>query len=169
MLVLDVELGRAGVSKAAVSRVFTPGASASEAVVRKVRRAAEELGCRPNILSRSLTTGRSRIIGLVVAYLDNAFYSDAAERLTLALQERGHQVLLFMAAPTEAGIDCVTRKILDYQIDGIVLASANISAPVASGCRRHGVPGPITSGRAVRTRGINSEHPPGPAPEGAGC
>lgn len=131
---------RAGLSKAAVSRVFTPGSSVSEALVRKVRQAAAELGCRPNILARSLTTGRSRIIGLVVAYLDNAFYSDAVERLTLALQEHGYQVLIFMAAPTVADIDRVMRTILDYQIDGIVLVSVNISAPVAKECQRHGIP-----------------------------
>lgn len=130
----------AGVSKAAVSRVFTPGRSASAEIVRKVREAADELGYRPNILARSLTTGRSRIIGLVVAYLDNAFYSDAVERLSVALQERGYQVLLFMAAPSVADVDHVMRRLLDYQIDGIVIASENISAPIASECRRHEIP-----------------------------
>ncbi len=65
---------RAGVSQSAVSRVFTPGASASKETVEKVRRAAAELGYRPNVLARSLITGRSRIIGLVVAYLENYFY-----------------------------------------------------------------------------------------------
>ena len=49
---------RAGVSQSAVSRVFTPGASASQKTVDKVRRAADELGYRPNVLARSLITGR---------------------------------------------------------------------------------------------------------------
>ena len=48
-----------------VSRVFTPGASFSEKTAAKVRKAAGELGYRPNVLARSLITGRSRIIGLV--------------------------------------------------------------------------------------------------------
>ncbi|MEM9852593.1 MAG: LacI family DNA-binding transcriptional regulator, partial [Pseudomonadota bacterium] len=47
---------RAGVSQSAVSRVFTPGASASAKTAAKVRRAAEELGYRPNVLARSLIT-----------------------------------------------------------------------------------------------------------------
>ncbi|MEM1356540.1 MAG: LacI family DNA-binding transcriptional regulator, partial [Planctomycetota bacterium] len=57
----------AGVSRSAVSRVFTPGASVSEKTAAKVRRAADKLGYRPNVLARSLMTGRSRMIGLVVA------------------------------------------------------------------------------------------------------
>ena len=67
----------AGVSQSAVSRVFTPGASASANTVRRVQEAAAELGYRPNVLARSLKAGRSRMIGIVVAYLDNPFYPDA--------------------------------------------------------------------------------------------
>ena len=70
---------RAGVSQSAVSRVFTAGASASKKTALKVREAAQELGYRPNVIARSLITGKSRIIGLVVAYLDNYFYPAALE------------------------------------------------------------------------------------------
>lgn len=59
---------RADVSRSAVSRVFS-GASASEQTVLKVRKAAEHLGYRPNPLARAMITGKSKIIGLVVAYL----------------------------------------------------------------------------------------------------
>ena len=64
---------RAGVSQSAVSRVFTPGASVSQAMTDRVLAAANELGYRPNVLARSMITGKSRLIGLVVAYLDNQF------------------------------------------------------------------------------------------------
>jgi len=74
---------RAGVSQSAVSRVFS-GASASAKTVKAVREAADHLGYRPNVVARSLITGRSKIIGLVVAYLDNAFYPDALERFSIA-------------------------------------------------------------------------------------
>ena len=100
---------RAGVSQSAVSRVFTPGASASAKTVEKVRRAAAELGYRPNILARAMVSGRSRMIGLVVAYLDNQFYPDVLERLSNALQQRGYHVLVFMAAQTAGNIDTVVE------------------------------------------------------------
>ncbi|MFQ6163127.1 LacI family DNA-binding transcriptional regulator [Sinorhizobium meliloti] len=49
----------AGVSQSAVSRYFTPGTSVSKKTAEKIRAAAEELGYRPNVLARSLITGRS--------------------------------------------------------------------------------------------------------------
>ncbi len=131
---------RAGVSQSAVSRVFTPGASASPKTAEKVRRAAEELGYRPNILARSLITGRSRIIGLVVAYLDNYFYPEALEKLSTALQEQGYHVLVFMAAQTAGNIDKVLEEILDYQVDGIVMASVAMSSDLAARCQAAGIP-----------------------------
>ncbi len=130
----------AGVSQSAVSRVFTPGASASKATVEKVRRAAAELGYRPNVLARSLITGKSRIIGLVVAYLENYFYPEAVERLSVALQERGYHVLIFMAAPTVGDVDRVMQEILDYQVDGLVLASVSLSSVLADQCQAFGIP-----------------------------
>ena len=62
-----------GLSQSAVSRVFTPGASVSPKTAEKVRLAAEALGYRPTVLARAMITGRSRMIGLMLAYLENQF------------------------------------------------------------------------------------------------
>ena len=131
---------RAGVSQSAVSRVFTPGASVSRKMREKVLSAAEELSYRPNILARSLITGRSRIIGLIVAYIDNQYYPVALEKLCRALQERGYHILIFMAAQSGADVDAVLGEILDYQVDGIVMASVSMSSDLAARCDAAGVP-----------------------------
>ena len=131
---------RAGVSQSAVSRVFTPGASASKETIEKVRQAATELGYRPNVLARSLITGKSRIIGLVVAYLDNYFYPEMVERLSVALQEKAYHVLVFMASPTVGDVERVLQEILDYQVDGLVLASVSMSSVLAGQCQAFGIP-----------------------------
>ena len=130
----------AGVSQAAVSRVFTPGASVSTKTAEKVRRAASELGYRPNSLARAMVSGKSRIIGLVVAYLDNHFYPDAVEKLSNAFQKRGYHVLVFMASNNADKIDSVMQEILDYQVDGIVLASVALSSEITKRCKENGVP-----------------------------
>jgi DNA-binding LacI/PurR family transcriptional regulator len=130
----------AGVSQSAVSRVFTPGASVSPQMRAKVMAAAAELGYRPNVLARSLTTGRSRMIGLIVAYLDNQYYPVALEKLCHALQERGYHVLVFMAGQGSADVDRVLQEILDYQVDGIVMASVSLSSDLTERCAEAGVP-----------------------------
>ncbi|MEM7044689.1 MAG: LacI family DNA-binding transcriptional regulator [Pseudomonadota bacterium] len=131
---------RAGVSQSAVSRVFTPGASVSQKTKDKVKKAAEELGYRPNVLARSLITGKSRMIGLMVAYLENYFYPEVLEKLSNALQAEGYHVLVFMAERTTGNINKVLEQILDYQVDGIVMASVAISSELAAHCQAAGVP-----------------------------
>jgi DNA-binding LacI/PurR family transcriptional regulator len=130
----------AGVSQSAVSRVFTPGSSVSKKTADKVRRAAEELGYRPNVLARSLITGKSRIIGLVVAYLENQFYPLALERLSNALQERGYHILVFMASNATESVEPVVDELLDYQVDGIITASVGMTNDLTARCDAAGIP-----------------------------
>lgn len=131
---------RAGVSQSAVSRVFTPGGSASAATAAKVRKAAEELGYRPNPIARAMSTGSSRIVGLVVAYLDNQFYPLALERLSNALQARGYHILIFMASNAAEGVERVVRELIDYHVDGIVTASVALSNDLTRRCAAEGIP-----------------------------
>ena len=130
----------AGVSQSAVSRVFTPGASRIGSTSDKVREAANKLGYRPNSLARAMVSGRSRIIGLVVAYLDNQFYPDALEKLSARLQGRGYHVLVFLTKRTQGDITNVIEEILDYQVDGIIAASVALSSDLSDRCRVAGVP-----------------------------
>ncbi len=131
---------RAGVSQSAVSRVFTPGASVSAKTMEKVRKAAAELGYRPNVLARAMVSGRSRIVGVVMAYLDNQFYPDVLDKLSTALQAQGYHVLIFMARQTAGTVDQVVEEILDYQVDGIIVASVALGSELAARCRAAGVP-----------------------------
>jgi DNA-binding LacI/PurR family transcriptional regulator len=130
----------AGVSQSAVSRVFTPGASASKRTVEKVRAAAQTLGYRPNVLARAMITGKSRIIGLVVAYLENQFYPMAIERLSRILQERGYHILIFMAENATEKVSEVVDELLDYQVDGIITASVGMTNDLAARCSAAGIP-----------------------------
>ncbi|MEO1424477.1 MAG: LacI family DNA-binding transcriptional regulator, partial [Pseudomonadota bacterium] len=130
----------AGVSQSAVSRVFTPGASVSEAMRIKVMAAADALGYRPNVLARGLITGRSRIIGLLVAYLENHFYPEAIERLSRLLQAQGYHVLVFMASNSVTEADEVMEELLDYQVDGIIAASVGMSNDLTRRCEAAGIP-----------------------------
>ncbi len=139
--VTSAEVARcAGVSQSAVSRVFTPGASASKKTIENVRKAAKELGYRPNVLARAMVSGKSRMVGLVVAYLNNQFYPEALENLSNALQERGYHVLVFMASQTAGNVDSVVEEILDYQVEGIITASVAMSSDLSDKCRAAGVP-----------------------------
>ncbi|MEO6623333.1 MAG: LacI family DNA-binding transcriptional regulator [Burkholderiaceae bacterium] len=128
----------AQVSQSAVSRAFTPGASVSDVTRAKVEDAARKLGYRPNAIARSLITRRSRIIGVVMSYLDNQFYPVVLEKISQRLQRDGYHVLLFIADTREA--DTVLAEILQYQVDGLVLASTSLSSALALRCADAGIP-----------------------------
>ena len=133
------EVGRlAQVSQSAVSRTFTPGASVSKETRDKVMAAANTLGYRPNALARSLITRRSHIIALVMSYLENQFYPLVIEKLSQKLQKRGYHVLMFISDLDQA--DGVLAEILQYQVDGIVMASTTLSPALAKSCSDSGVP-----------------------------
>lgn len=62
---------RAGASRLAVSRTFTPGAPVSALTRARVEVLAQELGYAPNQLASSLTKGQTKLIGLIANNLRN--------------------------------------------------------------------------------------------------
>lgn len=129
----------AGVSRSAVSRTFTPGASVSPATRKKVEKAARELGYAPNRLARSLNKGNSNIIGMAIGYMDNKFYPALIESVSHRLAACGKSILLF-AAEADQNNDLRIEDILAYQVDGILLASAPLSSQLAEDCSARGLP-----------------------------
>ena len=128
----------AQVSQSAVSRAFTPGSSVAEATRARIFDAAQKLGYRPNAHARSLITKRSRIIGLVLSYLENLFYPVALQRLAERLQRDGYHVLLFVNQNPNA--DDLVSEILQYHVDGIVLAATTLSSALARNCADASIP-----------------------------
>ena len=84
----------AGVSRSAVSRTYTEGASVSAKTREKVQKAADDLGYSPNALASSLTTGRTKMIGLVSNNFHNPIFLQVFDLFTKCLQDRGLRPLL---------------------------------------------------------------------------
>lgn len=128
----------ADVSQSAVSRTFTTGASVSESTRQKVLEAARKLGYQPNAHARSLITGRSRIIGVVMASFANLFYPVALERLAKRLQKDGYHILIFMSDSQNS--DNLIGELLQYKVDGIVLGATTLSSALAQRCADASIP-----------------------------
>jgi hypothetical protein len=114
------------------------------------------------VLARSLIVGRTRLIGLVVAHLDNQFYPVALEKLSHALQARGYHILVFLAANNGDDVDSVLDDLIDYQVDGILMGSVTISNRLADRCE-----GPASrscSSTATSRAATSPRSPPTTAP-----
>lgn len=130
---------KAGVSRSAVSRTFTDGASVSAKMRHKVERAAHELGYHPNALASSLTTGRTKLIALISNNFHNPIFLQVFDLFTRGLQERGLRPLLVNLSD-ETDPEKSVRMVQQYSVDGVIVASSTLSPDFASAFKRAGIP-----------------------------
>jgi len=129
----------AGVSQAAVSRAFTPGASISKAMKEKVLRAAQTLGYRPNLIARSLIKGQSGIVGVIIGNPTDSFFMAALDALSKRLSRAGKHILIViteLGAPADEHVE----DLLEYRVDALLLMAAGISSNLSDQCRKEGIP-----------------------------
>lgn len=141
---------RAGVSRSAVSRAFTHGASVSDKMRRKVEKAAAELGYTPNALASSLTTGRTRLIGLVSNNFHNPIFLEVFDLFTRGLQERGLRPLLVNLTDETDPANSL-RMLRQYSVDGVVVASSTLTPAFSQAFRDAGMPVVHSFGRHSST------------------
>ncbi len=139
---------RAGVSRSAVSRAFTEGASVSEQTRRKVEKAAAEMGYSPNVLARSLTTRRTKLVGLVSDNFHNPVFLEVFDLFTRGLQDRGLRPLLVNLSGNTELAESV-RMLRQYSVDGVVVASSTLPPAFARAFRQAGVPAVHSFGRCT--------------------
>lgn len=137
---------RAGVSRSAVSRAFTPGASASAKTRARVERAASELGYSPSVLASALTTGRTRLIGLVSNNFHDPIFLEVFDLFTRGLQDRGLRPLL-VNLTGGMNLDASVEMLRRYSMDGVILASSTLPPEFARSFRDAGLPIVHTFGR----------------------
>jgi DNA-binding LacI/PurR family transcriptional regulator len=131
---------RAGVSRSAVSRTFTPGASVSREVRARILDAAGRLGYRVNRLAQSLTIARSNIVGLVGADLHQPFHAECLATLSAALLADGFQCMLLNATNAERDMGALIERVLEYRVCAIVVMNGTPPTRIVKECLSNGVP-----------------------------
>ena len=129
----------AGVSQSAVSRAFTHGSSIKAATRSKILQAAQTLNYVPNSIASSLTTRHSNIVALVLGSLQNPFYTRVFEQFNAELQKKGRQTLTLILDEDVSADDAIMR-VLQYQVEAIILTSAQMSTRTVDLCHNRGIP-----------------------------
>lgn len=140
--VSSIDVAReAGVSQATVSRVFNQkkGVNVSDETVKKIRAAAEMLNYRPSVIARSLQENSTNIIGIINRRFDSAFHMESLDLFSQELQKQGYSTLL-LNLPTDRSMDSALYKALEYQVDGIILTSAELSSHLVEECLNYDTP-----------------------------
>ena len=110
--------------------------------------AAEALGYRPNLLARSLTTRRTRMVGLVSNNFRNPVFLQIFDLFTREIQERGLRPLL-VNLTDEVDPARSVGMLRQYSVDGVIVASSHLPDGFAAAFAAAGMPVVHAFGRAV--------------------
>jgi DNA-binding LacI/PurR family transcriptional regulator len=123
---------RAGVSTATVSRVLAGIGHARPETTAAVLTAAKQLDYRPSGVARSLRMRRTRTLGLIVTDIQNPFFPELVQAADDAARAIGSSILLGSAAYDEHRAEHYMRLMVDQRVDGIIIASSQLSPTSAA-------------------------------------
>lgn len=124
---------RAGVSRSAVSRTFTPGAYVSPEVREKVLLAAEEMGYRINRLAKSLLTSESSLVAILASRLSEPFIAAQIDALSAMLADRELQTLLLNSG-ARRDMAAMMNLVLEYRVKAVIILSGAPSEKLVEQC-----------------------------------
>jgi LacI family transcriptional regulator len=118
---------KVGVSIALVSYVLNnkeKKARIGEEMALRIRKAAEELNYKPNLIAKSLKSGKTNTIGLIVADISNPFFSSIARIIEDEAKKLGY-IVIFGSSDESAGKSAdLIDVFLNRQVDAFIIAPA---------------------------------------------
>lgn len=117
-----------GVSVITISKVLRNHQDIGEATRERVLKRVKELNYQPNRTARSLVTGRSFTIGLVVPDLEHPFFGEIAKAIARSIRSRDYGLIIASSEEDPAIESREIESLIARQVDAIVLASVQSSA-----------------------------------------
>lgn len=117
----------AGVSRATAARALGGYGNVSDATRLRVRATAAALAYQPNSLARSMKTGATHTIGVVVADIENPFFAHAVRAIGDAAHDAGFEVILSNSDEDVSEERAAVAVLLQKQVDGLIVAPASQS------------------------------------------
>jgi LacI family transcriptional regulator len=131
---------RASVSTATVSRVLNGHSQVGESYRNRVLDAISELDYRPNRLARSLRKQRSSMIGVIVADIENAYFSSAIRTVENAAFKEGYRVLLCNTDESATKQEAYLQALEEERVLGVIISPSNSDSPGATRLLDQGIP-----------------------------
>ena len=134
MATLSDVAARAGVSISAVSRVLSnaPETRVSDETRDRIRRAARDLGYRPNSAGRALRSARSNVVALIVPDLMNALFVELVRGVEDAAIDQDYLVLMGRTEDIEPGGERAHKLLGEGRVDALLLQPGDKPLPLES-------------------------------------
>jgi LacI family transcriptional regulator len=150
-----------GLSVVTISKVLRNHPDIADETRERVLNRVKELDYQPNITARSLVTGRSYLIGLVVPDLLHPFFAEIAKALSATLGQKGYSLII---SSSEEDTELEWKEInqlMGRRLDALVIASSGTDFERFQRMERHGLPYVLIDrevvGLSANFVGINDE------------
>lgn len=139
---LDELAALSGVSRATVSRVIN-GGSVSEQTRKRVTEVLERTGFRPNAAARTLASGRSGVVGVVIhlsphLLFQDPYFSSLLQGVTDALAERAIGMMLWLGSRSKQ--ETLDQILWMGLLDGVIVTADQLDDPLVDGLLASSLP-----------------------------
>jgi LacI family transcriptional regulator len=115
----------AGVSRATAARALGGYGQVSQEARARVLAAAERLGYHPNSLARSMITGATTTLGVVISDIENPFFARATRAIIDVARGEGFEVIVANTDEDDAAERAAVKVFLEKRVDGLIVAPAS--------------------------------------------
>lgn len=131
-----------GVTPATISKALRDGNDISEETRKKVKKVAEEMGYRPNILARSLVQRRTNMLGVIVPNLRISFFSEVVRGMYERARERGYEAIIMANDENAENEERNLEFLSALGVDGILIDAVpgHQNNPVFERLLKRGIP-----------------------------
>lgn len=112
----------AGVSRATACRALGGYGYVGEATKTKVLEAASKLKYSPHAIAKSMVTGRTRTVGLVVGDIENPFFASVARGVSDAITPEGYNLIVCSTNESLKDEAIALEGLYQKQVDGLIVA-----------------------------------------------
>ena len=130
----------AKVSIATVSRTINGSPVVSERLSKRVWQAIEQLNYFPNTHARTLVSGRSRLLGIIVENITNPFFPELIQSFEEIAVANGYEILVSSSNSDPAVLTRCVRRMLERKVEGVAVLTFGEEEPVLDQLAFHDVP-----------------------------
>lgn len=131
---------RANVSVATVSRTLNNDPRVNPITAQRVWRAVQELKYVPNFQARSLVSGKSRLIGLIVSDITNPFFPELVKGFEDVAVEHGYDMIVASTGYNEERMAGCVRRMIERKVDGVAIMTSELEQALTEQLERRELP-----------------------------
>ncbi|HEV2880635.1 MAG TPA: LacI family DNA-binding transcriptional regulator [Pyrinomonadaceae bacterium] len=129
----------AGVSTATVSHVINKTRRVTDETRERVLRAVERCGYYPNAHARSLASGRSNTLGLIISDISNPFFPELVKSIERAAFERGYDLILSNTNYEAERTSSYVQRLIERKVAGVALMTSELDTTLVGELARQRV------------------------------